>query len=95
MRVRRRYCNGKFLGFQPNAIVKTLETKICPLLCADILTQTRKMKRKIDIIAVEHGNMRLKLAAKNKGVLSFNKFLPVFSKTVALIDRIFLSIKNK
>jgi len=72
--VRRRYSNGKFLGFQTNAIVKTLETKICALLCADILPQTRKMKRKIDIIKVEHENIRLRLTAKNKGVQSFNKF---------------------
>jgi len=53
------------------------------------------MKRKFDIIAVERENIRLRLATKNEGIQSFNKFLPVFSKTVALIDRIFLPIKNK
>jgi len=74
MRVRRQYSIGKFLGFQPNAIVKTLETKICPLLCAGILPQPRKMKRKFDIIAVERENIRLRLATKNQGIQSFNKF---------------------
>jgi len=44
------------------------------LLCADILSQTRKMERKIEIIAEERENIRLRLTTKNEGIQSFNKF---------------------